>query len=151
MSKIIFVCTGNTCRSPMAEMIMKDLLKTAEIDYIQVYSRGLSVFNSSPVSIHAQTLLSMKNIDSSSHCSTLLSEDDFTTDTLILTMTAGHKQHICAFFPQVVSQTYTLAEYVSGPHVDIQDPYGGSFDIYQECYTQLEKLLKKLIKNLPTL
>lgn len=135
----------------MAEMIMKNLLKTAGIRHIDVCSRGLSVFNASPVSLHAQTLLSMQNIDSSSHCSTFLAEEDITKDTLILTMTNGHKQHIYAYFPQFASQTYTLAEYTTGYHTDIQDPYSGSLDIYKTCYIQLEGFLKILIKNLPTL
>ena len=151
MNKIIFVCTGNTCRSPMAEMIMKDFLKTAEIDHIEVSSRGLSVFTPSPVSLHVQTLLSVQNMDTSSHRSCLLSEDDITKDTLILTMTSSHKEHIHGYFPQLASQTYTLSEYTTGYHTDIQDPYGGSLDIYQTCYHQLEYFLKKLIKNLPTL
>jgi len=151
LNKIIFVCTGNTCRSPMAEMIMNDLLKKSNIKHIAAYSRGLSVFSPSPATVHVQTLLSMQNIDSSSHCSALLSEDDFTTNSLILTMTSAHKQYVHESFPRYANQVHTLAEYVNGSHADIADPYGGSIDLYRQCYFQLENLLKKLIKNLPTL
>lgn len=134
----------------MAKMIMKDLLNKANINNVKVSSRGLSVFEQSPVNPHVKTILSNQNIKLSSHCSTLLSEDDFTDDTLLLTMTNSHKQMVKSHFPQADKQVFTLSEYVTGSHADIPDPYGGSIDIYTDCFLELSKLLNVLVKNLLT-
>lgn len=151
MKKIIFVCTGNTCRSPLAEMIMKDLLKKANLNHIEVISRGLSVFGESPVNAHVGTILTKYNINLSPHYSTLLSEDDFTPDTVVLTMTNNHKQLVNNRFSAYSSNIYTLYEYVMGNDKDIHDPYGGNINIYENCFIQLLELLTILVKDLPTL
>ncbi len=134
----------------MAEFLMKDLLKRAGIHHITVSSRGLHVFNPLPIASHVKTLLSQDHIDVSSHTSTMLVKDDFTKATLVLTMTHAHQEHIRSIFPEYSHQTYSLTEYVTGSPGDIQDPYGGNIHVYQECYFQLKKMLKKLITNLPT-
>lgn len=135
----------------MAEMITKDLLNKADINNIEIYSRGLSVFGPSPLSPHVETILSKQVINISSHCSRILLEDDLTDHTLILTMTDAHKQLVNHLFPTYSNQTYTLSEYVIGTNIDIQDPYGGDLNTYKECFFQLEELLAILVKNLLTL
>jgi len=151
LKKIIFVCTGNTCRSPLAEMIMKDLLKKANINHIEIISRGLSVFGESPVNAHVETILAKYNINLSPHCSTLLSEDDFTSDTVVLTMTNHHKQLASNRFSAYSNNIYTLYEYVDGSNEDVHDPYGGNINIYENCFAELLEVLTILVKDLPTL
>lgn len=147
MKKIIFVCTGNTCRSPMAQMIMTDLLDKTGIINVQVLSRGLSVLEASPANPNVHALMDEIGIDASSHKACLLSSDDFTDNSIILTMTLAHKDFVCYLFPEHSSKVYTLSEYVTGNHFDIQDPYGSSLDIYRQCFIELQDLIKKLFEK----
>lgn len=130
---------------------MKDLLAKTNINNINIQSRGLDVFSPLPISTHTETILSKQDIHISPHCSTLLKTNDFTNETLILTMTYTHKQRVDKIFPAYSNQTYTLSEYVTGSHMDIQDPYGGDINIYRACFLQLKELLTILVENLPRL
>ena len=82
MKNIIFVCTGNTCRSPMAEAIAKSLCKYKDIN---ILSRGLSVYNSVSINENAKKVLLDNNINLSSHTSKPLTIEEFENADLILT------------------------------------------------------------------
>lgn len=111
MNRILFVCTGNTCRSPMAEGILRRLLKEHGLDHIEVRSAGVAASNGSPVSRHAASVLKEQGIlDNMS--SSALSRELLEWADLILTMTTGHKQHAIGRFPEHIDKIYTLKEYV---------------------------------------
>lgn len=108
---ILFVCTGNTCRSPMAEAMLRKLAKEASFD-MEVRSAGVAAMKGASISKHAVTALQDHNIDVAGAASTPLTIREVEWADLILTMTGGHKQHILQLYPQVVERTYTLKEYV---------------------------------------
>ncbi|MFC5403566.1 low molecular weight protein arginine phosphatase [Cohnella soli] len=109
MNRILIVCTGNTCRSPMAEALMKDLAARGGKP-IEVRSAGVSTVDGLPISPHAATALRKRNL-ALPEGSTLLKADDVLWASLILTMTAGHKRAILERFPQALGKTFTLKEY----------------------------------------
>lgn len=142
-NKIIFVCTGNTCRSPMAEAIYKSFDEESDIE---VYSRGLVVLFSEPINPKAETILKKHGLDHNNHISKGFRESDIDETTLVITMTAAHKRKILETCPNAKA-VYTIKEY-AGEDGDVVDPYGGTLIDYEECYIELSRLVKKTIYKL---
>jgi protein-tyrosine-phosphatase len=109
MKRILMVCTGNTCRSPMAEVMLKDLA-ARNGKPLEVRSAGVSTVNGLPISSHAATTLRKRKL-ALPGTSTALTHDEVAWADLILTMTAGHKRAILQRFPEAVARIYTLKEY----------------------------------------
>ena len=154
---ILFVCTGNTCRSPMAEGIFKDMLKKNNIANINVSSAGISVFPGEHANEKAIAALKEKGIDIEEHRAKQLSDEIKKAD-LILTMTLGHKKVIAEYFKNKTGEPslglFTLKEFaakVSGENLtdpDINDPYGMNYKMYIKSRDEIEKELKTILNNL---
>lgn len=141
--KLIFVCTGNTCRSPMAATIFKSMETSSDIE---VLSRGLVVLFSEPSNPKADTVLKSHNLDLKDHKSRGLKNSEITDTTLILTMTEQQKKNVLDNFTNA-NDVYTITEFV-GETGEVDDPYGGSLIEYEEVYSQLSLLIKKLVYKL---
>ncbi|MFC4802475.1 low molecular weight protein arginine phosphatase [Neobacillus sp. GCM10023253] len=144
MQRILFVCTGNTCRSPMAEAI----LKNKQLDGIEVKSAGIYAASGNDASANAKEVLANNKI-TQNHRSTLLSSDEVDWADLILTMTTSHKFAIQQQYPKAIEKVFTLKEFTGEDFDhDVTDPYGGSLAIYEETYQELEKLIDKAIEKI---
>ncbi|KOS60812.1 low molecular weight protein arginine phosphatase [Lysinibacillus agricola] len=142
--KILFVCTGNTCRSPMAEVI----LKHKQIDNIEVRSAGIYAMPNAEMSAHAQQVLNEANM-THQHSATQLSMTEIEWADLILTMTTAHKDTIIANCPNAEQKVFTFKEYTSEGSVgNVVDPYGGSKEIYEVTFAELKELVESLVKKL---
>ena len=139
---VLFVCTGNTCRSPMAEAIAKHIFKSKNIVAV-ITSRGLSVFTKSPMAANAVKALENHDIPFEEHTSTPLSLDDMDGADLILTMTESLKNAVLTFEPALSKKTYTLYNYITGEDKDIEDPFGKDYQAYEDCFNELYSLLDK--------
>lgn len=141
-TQVIFICTGNTCRSPMAEGLLKSVYKKNDIN---IGSRGLMVFGNEGADPSAIKAMKEKGIHIENHLARPFDKDDYSSKTLILTMTNSHKtvvkQHGFA------GDIYTLKEYV-GQEGDVKDPYGGDMKTYRKCCAELEELINLLNANL---
>lgn len=140
--RIVFVCTGNTCRSPMAEAI----LASKEIEGVEVRSAGVFAGNS-PISPNAGAVLEEQGIEFD-HTSRPLSTEELEWADIILTMTLSHKQLIRQQHAQVSGKLFTLKEYVTGSAEDVSDPYGGSYSVYQQTFSELQELIDRLEEKL---
>ncbi|MER1998745.1 MAG: low molecular weight protein arginine phosphatase [Lysinibacillus sp.] len=134
---VYFVCTGNTCRSPMAAAI----LQSKNLPNIEVKSAGVYALDGGEMSENAQTVLNEQGI-LHQHQSAQVTEENLKWAHLILTMTRAHKEMILRSYPQFADKTFTLKEYVT-PYtsLDVSDPFGGDVQIYRQTYEELTKLI----------
>jgi protein-tyrosine-phosphatase len=148
MTKLLFVCTGNTCRSAMAEGIMKDILKKRKRDDIQVYSAGLCAISNGRASDEAIEALRIDGIDIENHRSTPITKDILDNADLIITMTKSHKDVILMRFPYMKGKVYTLKECAYGVNEDILDPFGGDLEVYIRTKGEIKKALNLLMEKI---
>lgn len=144
---ILFVCTGNTCRSPMAEALAKDILarkrgvplERFEETGIQVYSAGTCATDFSPASSEARHAMQALGLDLSAHISHPVTGKLLDYADLIYTMTPTHRLQILSAMPEIARKVFTLARTSGG----ISDPYGSSFEVYETCARQIRDELEK--------
>lgn len=144
MLKVLFVCTGNTCRSPMAEAI----LKSYDLPHIEVRSAGVYAANGHEASYFAKEVLRDHQIGHQHH-STTLSHHEVEWATLILTMTRTHAAIIKDLYPDESGKVYTLKEFVNKEEgYDVVDPYGGTKWHYEQTFNELSDLIVALKEKL---
>ena len=146
--KILFICTGNTCRSPMAEAFLKKSWPQKPKEKIKVKSAGTNAITNSKPSEFATKVMREKGIDISSHRATPLTPEIVKEYDLILTMEERHRQRVINLFPFVREKVWLLSEFSSGKKEDILDPAGSYLSTYRELALRIEKEINKLIERL---
>ena len=141
MIRVLFVCTGNTCRSPMAEAILRK--KSGE--EIEVKSAGIFAGDGSPASANTAQVLKENGIECL-HSSSFLTQEHIDWAAYVLTMTNHHKQAILQSFPEAQGKVHTLKEFTNRSG-DLSDPIGGPLEIYRETNAEHEPLIdEELLK-----
>lgn len=135
MPKILFVCTGNICRSPMAE----GLLKAMQSDF-SVSSAGVSSVDGWNATPEAIEVMREKGIDISGHSARQVTGDMIDDADLILTMTTRHKKLLINDYPQAAGKIFTLKEF-AGTGIDIEDPYFTTKEFYEMILGEIEEAL----------
>jgi len=136
--KIIFVCSGNTCRSPMAECAFEELLREEGVTGVEVESRGVVANVGAGISENAKKALEEAEIPLKEHVATQITTDDILNADLVICMTERHKMRLGSL-PKV----FTLNQMTGCG--DIKDPYGGDEKVYKDCLNELLVALKKLM------
>ena len=144
--KILVICTGNTCRSPMAEGIFESLVKEKNLE-VEISSAGTCAYDGDSVTNHAEMALKKMGIDISNHKSKLVHRDLIERVDIVLTMTKSHKETIIRNFPEAKNKIFLLNEYAFKEIKDVVDPFGGTIIDYEkardEIYTAAEEIVRK--------
>jgi len=149
---IIFVCTGNTCRSPMARALLLQRLqasaKWSDSGPIQVWSAGLFTQDDLPASPEAVAAMREEGIDISHHRSLLLRNNLIRDADLVLTMTASQRDYLLDRFPDKSDNIYTLSQFTGDETGEVMDPYGQGPEYYRKSLSQLKLLVDRLFQKI---
>ena len=150
--RILFVCTGNTCRSPIAESLLRDLATKSSLN-LEVRSAGVSTMDGLSISEMAEAVLCEQGI-SVKHASQTINQELINWADIVLAMTNSHKYTLWHDFHQQKDKIYVLKEFIdpscSVRKLDIYDPFGGDINVYRDCMqellTELQLLISKILE-----
>jgi protein-tyrosine-phosphatase len=137
--EILFICTGNTCRSPMAQGLAK-LYLTEEF---KIYSAGINALEGQGISPNALEALKKKKIDQGKHLAVRLTKEMLDSADYVFTMTKSQEVYLRNLYPEMEDKIKALGSWL-GFDKDIIDPWGGSLEVYHHCLQELEEMMKAL-------
>lgn len=140
---VLFVCTGNVCRSPMAGALFNAKAKrVGENEEWVALSAGTWALENQPTSGHVITTMKERGIDLTTHRGHQITADDLTHSDVVIVMTQNHRDALAAEFPQHKNKIHLMSE-IDGRVYDISDPYGGTLPEYQLCAQKLEEMIER--------
>lgn len=148
---IVIVCTGNTCRSPIAEALLKQGLESIDenLKNYKIHSAGISTVEGLKASRNSIEVLKEANIDLENHRSTPLTYEMIKEANIVLTMTKAHKDIIIDSLPEFKEKIFTLREFADGEEIDIIDPFGGDLEVYKRTAYDIHDSIKKILEKIP--
>ncbi len=136
MKKVLFICTGNTCRSPMAQAIFNKYCSDNGIDAV-ADSAGIAAANGMPASENSVAVMNEVGVDMSDHSAKPISRPLLESADLIVCMSEGHAEMLkAAGFSAIVFGT------------GIADPYGYAINVYRVCRDKMTDMMPSLVEKL---
>jgi protein-tyrosine-phosphatase len=143
----MFVCTGNTCRSPMAEGILRHMAKEDNLEYMDVISSGVGTLDGYPATGHAVAVAGRDGVDISNHHSSQLISELMEGTDLILALAFDHYEKMRLMYPEDAGKIHMLKGFPEDraeKSLSIADPIGLDFEEYQKTYDEIKAELKRI-------
>lgn len=151
---IMFVCTGNICRSAMAHHLLEKRLNDLNKKDIKVFSCGVSAYNGEKSTWEAKYIMkNYYNVDLENHRSTNIKNSNIKEMDLILCATKYHKKEVLDLYPDLEEKVFTMKEYVkynqpNHNNLDIADPWGYDKETYLECSKEISECIELLLNKI---
>lgn len=152
--KIMFICTGNICRSAMAEWLLKKKLQDKEIEGIEACSAGVYAEDGDVSTWEAKSVMKDEyDIDMNNHRATNIRNSNIKEMDLVLCATTSHKIAILDIYPELEGKVYTMKEYVGynreyHEKINIKDPWGYDIETYRSCVAEIDECLELLLDKI---
>jgi protein-tyrosine-phosphatase len=143
---ILFVCSGNTCRSPLAEVLARRIAERRGLTDVKITSAGTNAWDNAPASDEALLVGMERQVDLTGHRSRKLTPAIVSEADLIFVMTPAHLEQVKQMGGR--GKAHVLDSYASGSATGIDDPYGGDLSVYRDTADALERHLEKVFDRL---
>jgi protein-tyrosine-phosphatase len=143
---ILFVCTGNTCRSPLAAGFLKKLLERNFLCEMEIGSAGLTALPGSPASFHSLRVALENSVYLEEHQARLVTPELIDKADLIVVMEPGHRQQLLDSYPQTSGKILLLRHFAryGSQERGIHDPYGLNPEAYRFCFEDIKECVESL-------
>jgi protein-tyrosine-phosphatase len=153
VKRILFVCTGNSCRSVMAERLMRHLLKQGGIDTVTVGSAGVFAVDGMMPTRETQRVLAAVGLDCSDHRARALTMEMVEEADIIFVMEQFQAEQVLRRVPSAKGQVYLLKSYAApkGEAIDnpnIPDPIGKPLEVYEVCFADIRDAVERVAKSI---
>lgn len=150
-SRVLFVCTGNVCRSPMAEGLLQHLAESVDVE-LEAGSAGIGAMEGMPPSRNSVIAMQEEGIDISEQKSQMLTPEMVDEYTHIFGMGLSHVETIREFFPHAQEKTFVLREFIAeeGLDLNVPDPIGGDLEEYRLTRNLIKEAMPSILRFVTT-